>query len=481
MAYKEKKALFIISDANRASLYPFLTQYLPNHLTFHAEILVIENDAKIEHFRLRPINQDSRINIPIKRLIIPYNQGYGGNQKIGFQYAIAQEFDAVAQIDCHDFDTFEVLTELFKTVFSGDADACFGVKRQSVHSLFNGYRSIKNYMLHRLLTLCQNWLLGLNLTDYLPEYRVYASTALKQIPFRYNSDDSLYNMEIIIQFALKGLVIKEIQITNQTNGKSNTLIQLEEAWYSVATAAASRMHTAGIFYKNQFDIQRDDIDYEAKFDYISSHTMALDAVSEGSKVLDLACGSGFLANALQNKKCQVTGIDMKPANVNNFTRFILLDLDLGELPENLGAYDYILALDCIEHLKNPEVFLNELRAKYFSSAMKIICTTANIAFVPVRLGLLLGAFNYGRFGILDFTHKRLFTFKSFKQLFLQEDYIILKIKGIPAPYPKALGHNLISFTLLKLNNLLIRIAPTLFSYQIYIEAKMKPPLKLFHV
>lgn len=481
MTYKEKKALLITSDTNRASLDPFLTQYLPNHPPFHTEILVIENDAKIEHFRLKPINQNSGINIPIKRLIIPYDQGFGGNQKIGFQYAIAQGFDVVAQMDCYDFDTFEILMELFKTILSGDADACFGLRRGSGASLFNGYRSIKNYMLHRFLTLCQNWLLGLNLTNYLPEYRVYASTALKQIPFRYNSDDSLCNMEIIIQFALKGLIIREIQIPNQTNQKGDTSIQIADVCHSVAAAAASRMHTAGIFYKNQFDIQREDIDYEAKFDYISSHTMTLDAVSQGSKVLDLACGSGFLANALKNKNCQVTGIDMKPANIQNFSRFILLDLDLGELPENLGAYDYILALDCIEHLKNPEMFLSELRAKYFSSAMKIICTTANIAFVPVRLGLLLGTFNYGRFGILDFTHKRLFTFKSFKQMFLQEDYIILKIKGIPAPYPKALGHNLISHALLKLNNLLIRVAPTLFSYQIYIEAKMRPPLKPFHI
>jgi hypothetical protein len=88
--------------------------------------------------------------------------------------------------------------------------------------------------------------------------------------------------------------------------------------------------------------------------------------------------------------------------------------------------------------------------------------------------LLLGYFNYGKSGILDKTHTRLFTFSSFEKLISDAGLIIKEVKGIPAPYPKALGNNFLSKTLLALNLLFIKLSKGLFSYQIYIEAETNP-------
>ncbi|MDM8542408.1 class I SAM-dependent methyltransferase [Desulfococcaceae bacterium HSG9] len=474
----ERKILIIVSNnKDEVQLYSLLKELHVTELLCCTEILLIENYLGIEDFELSTINLNNRVDIPIESLKIPFSKGYGSNQKIGYQYAIAKGFEAVVQVDCYDQYIFKMLPDLVKVVLSGDADGCFGSRLKAMDSAFNSYMTVKTYILQRFLAVCQNRLLNLHLTNYNPECRIYSVNALKQLPFRYNTDGVLFDIEIIIQLALKGLAIKEISINNHISKDVCQAKGFADVFNSIVTAMTSRMHLSGIFYKNKFDIQRDNVNYEAKFNYISSHTMALNAIPDRVKVLDLACGSGFLAKELKKRKCRVTGIDMKPANMENFTKFILLNLDLGKLPEKLGQYNYILALDCLEHLKNPEMFLAELREKCFSSKINIICTTANIAFFPIRIGLLLGTFNYGRFGILDFTHKRLFTFKSFKQMFIQEGYVVTKIRGIPAPYPKALGYNILSRALLNLNKLLVRIAPTLFAYQIYIEAKMRPPLK----
>ena len=94
-------------------------------------------------------------------------------------------------------------------------------------------------------------------------------------------------------------------------------------------------------------------------------------------------------------------------------------------------------------------------------------STPNIGFILIRLMLLLGSFNYGKNGILDKTHTRLFTFSSFKNLLIQNGFKITEISGIPAPLPLVTGNNLLGKSLIKINQFFIFIRKTLFSYQIY--------------
>src|SRR5216110_2294753 len=131
-------------------------------------------------------------------------------------------------------------------------------------------------------------------------------------------------------------------------------------------------------------------------------------------------------------------------------------------------------LDIIEHLKRPEDFMDELRFATGRKRPELILTTANIGFFLTRLLLLLGQFNYGKKGILDATHTRLFTFRSLRELLKQSDYQILEMRGIPAPFPKALGDNFFSRLLVRLNAALIRCSRGLFSYQIFVRAQARP-------
>ena len=84
--------------------------------------------------------------------------------------------------------------------------------------------------------------------------------------------------------------------------------------------------------------------------------------------------------------------------------------------------------------------------------------------------LIIGNFNYGKRGILDRTHTRLFTFSTLKSLLSQNGFSIISKKGIPAPYPLAIGENLISRILININIFLIKISKTIFSYQIMYTA-----------
>ena len=143
-----------------------------------------------------------------------------------------------------------------------------------------------------------------------------------------------------------------------------------------------------------------------------------------------------------------------------------------------GRFDYILLLDIVEHLRSPERMLDTLRrARRTGTDLTVIFSTGNIGFLVTRLGLSLGRFNYGTRGILDLTHTRLFTFRTARNLFEQSGYIVEEIRGVPAPFPLALGDNVLSRLLLFANKLLIRIWRSLFAYQIFLVCKPTPSLE----
>ena len=133
-----------------------------------------------------------------------------------------------------------------------------------------------------------------------------------------------------------------------------------------------------------------------------------------------------------------------------------------------------MLLDVIEHLKSPEAFLERLRAQFDHDKRTLVLTTPNIAFVVQRLMLALGQFNYGKAGILDRTHTRLFNFRALEALLVDEGFKIKQIRGVPAPFPKVLGNGVLGKTAVSLNEALIRLSKTLFSYQIYVEAETTP-------
>ena len=141
---------------------------------------------------------------------------------------------------------------------------------------------------------------------------------------------------------------------------------------------------------------------------------------------------------------------------------------------DVRGYEYLLLLDVIEHLKNPEKFLARLSTQFDYSPRTLILTTPNIAFGIQRLMLLFGQFNYGKVGILDRTHTRLFTFRTLRHLLTDAGFRLKEIRGVPAPFPKVLGEGILGRAATAINQLLIRISRSMFSYQIFVIAEATP-------
>ncbi len=443
---------------------------------YDTEVLVIDDASTDDTFERA---SNIRLPFPVTVLSNPSNQGYGGNQKLGYTYAINQGFDFVALLHGDGQYAPECLPDLVCPLRDGKADACFGSRMMVKGAALRGGMPLYKFWGNRILTAFENRMLETAFTEFHSGYRVYSVRALAQIPFALNTNDFHFDTEIIIQFVVAGLRITERPIPTYYGDEICRVNGIKYAANVARAVLKAKAQDLGLFYDRRFDCarQQPNAHYQLKLNYKSPHSLALRVIERGSRVLDLACAGGYMAAALKRyKDCKVTGSDLYPSSPNfALDAFYQCDLNSDLPPVPLENFDYILLLDIIEHLADPELFIERLRdVLRFSPHVKLIVSTGNIGFFMTRLALLFGQFNYGKRGILDITHTRLFTFSTLRRLFDQGGFRVVDVRGVPGPYPLALGDGIVSRLLLRLNEWWIRLSKGLFSYQIFMVVQPRP-------
>ena len=449
---------------------------------YETEILVNDDSSKDDTLRiLMKIKKNFNKKVQFTILSNPKNLGYGGNQKIGYFYAIKHNFDYVVLLHGDGQYKPEIMGDLLEILEKENAKAVFGSRMISTFGALKGGMPIYKFIGNKILTYLQNKILKSNLSEFHSGYRVYDVQALKKIPFYLNSNDFSFDTEIIIQFLILKLKISEVPIPTYYGKEISYVNGLYYAYRIIIESLKSNIQKFGMLYEKKYDLIDNEVKYVYKKNFTSTHSISFKTIKDNSLILDVGSGQGDLIRHLVDEKnCKVIGIDKNVKTISSKNiEFVSCDLN-KELP-NLDylKFDYILFLDVIEHLENPEDFLKRLYEKISENEkIEIIISTPNISFFIIRFMLLFGFFNYGKRGILDKTHTRLFTFQSFKKLIEDSNYKIIKTIGIPAPFPLAIGENLLSKILINFNNLVINIWKSFFSYQILCKIKPNKSLNL---
>ena len=446
--------------------------------TYEVDVLIIDDASGDSTFaKSHSVSKDKNIPFRITALFNPQNQGYGGNQQLGYRYAIDHGFDFVALIHGDGQYAPECLPDLLEPLRNGEAEVVFGSRMMGPASPLKGGMPLYKFVGNKILTWIENKLLRTNLSEFHSGYRIYSTRALAAVPFERNSGGFHFDTEIIIQMVIAGVGIKELPIPTYYGDEICYVNGLKYAADVVLSAMKARLQEMGFFYDRKFDCASQSLSpYTPKLNYPSPHSMAFDRIKPGSRVLDIGCAGGYLGAHLATLKgCYTDGIDAEPVTEPKLAAFYLHNLNCGLPNLEFGKYDYVLMLDVIEHLAKPEAFLDHLREVLaVNPGAEIIISTANVAFIVTRLMLLLGQFNYGKRGILDLTHTRLFTFSSFERTIRQSGFDIVERVGVPAPIPLGAGDSGFSRTLLHINQWLIGLSRGLFSYQIFLRIKPRP-------
>jgi len=190
-------------------------------------------------------------------------------------------------------------------------------------------------------------------------------------------------------------------------------------------------------------------------------------VGSGKRVLDVGCSSGYLARPLVERGCTVVGIerDEEAAEAARevCAEVLVGDAETTELPFPEGSFDVVLCGDLIEHLRRPEQFLTRV-SPLLGDGGRLVLTTPNVANWTMRLGLLLGRWQYTERGILDRTHLHLFTRNTLVETLERADYRVLELDyTVPVP---AIGAPAVE----RAAHAIGRLRPSLFAYQFVVAA-----------
>jgi len=487
MAQRKPRVLIVVVAYNAETTIRNVLWRIPHRCLadeYDLEVLVIDDASQDKTFEMgHRARADKSLPFPLTVLFNPKNQGYGGNQKIGYHYAIKNGFAFVALVHGDGQYAPECLPDLLRPLRDGKVDAVFGSRMLIRKAARKGGMPLYKLLGNNVLSWFENRMLGTKFSEFHSGYRIYSTAALRKIPFDLNTNDFHFDTEIIIQFVLAKLKIEEQPIPTYYGDEICYVNGTKYAWQVVKVVTKARAQKMGLFYDRRFDCapkQGGNAHYELKADFPSPHTATLARVKSDARVLDLGCASGYMAYLLKDRlNCVVTGVDKVSIETGqNLDEFVLHDLNEGPPSIDFKDFDYVLMLDTIEHLQAPEQFIDALREKLkLAPDTTLIVSTANVAFAVIRFMLLLGQFNYGKRGILDLTHTRLFTFASFRRLFEQGGFEVAETYGIPAPFPVAFGPNRVGRLLLAINQLLIRLLPSLFSYQVFMVVRPRPSLE----
>jgi glycosyltransferase involved in cell wall biosynthesis len=158
----------------------------------------------------------------VKTFAHPRNRGYGGNQKTCYQLALKEGADIIVMIHPDYQYTPKLVPALVSLIGNGLYDCALGSRILGGQALKGGMPRWK-YLANRMLTLFQNLLLGSKLSEFHTGYRAFSRELLLQLPIESNSDDFVFDSQMLAQVLWGGHTIGEVNCPTRYDPDSSTI------------------------------------------------------------------------------------------------------------------------------------------------------------------------------------------------------------------------------------------------------------------
>jgi glycosyltransferase involved in cell wall biosynthesis len=145
----------------------------------------------------------------IDTIVHPKNRGYGGNQKTCYQAALERGADVIVMLHPDYQYTPRLLVSLAAMIAFGEYDIALG-SRVLLGGALRGGMPLYKYIFNRCLTFAQNVLIGAHFSEYHTGYRAYSKEVLLALPLEENSDNFVFDNQVLAQAIYFGYRIGEI-------------------------------------------------------------------------------------------------------------------------------------------------------------------------------------------------------------------------------------------------------------------------------
>ena len=169
------------------------------------------------------------------------NKGYGGNQKTCYDKALELGADIVIMLHPDYQYTPKLIPSMAHLIASDLYPAVFGSRILGKGALKGGMPMYK-YIFNRMLTLTQNILIGQKLSEYHTGYRAFSSEVLRKINYHANSDDFVFDNQMISQIFYAGFEIAEITCPTKYFDEASSINFMRSSKYGLGVLSTSLTH-----------------------------------------------------------------------------------------------------------------------------------------------------------------------------------------------------------------------------------------------
>ncbi len=193
------------------------------------------------------------------------NQGYGGNQKVAYTYAIKNGYDVAVLLHGDAQYAPELLPEIVAPLVNDNYDVVLGSRMVNKKDALKGRMPKYKFIGNIALTTFQNIVLGANLSEYHTGYRAYSTRALKKVPFEINSDYFEFDTDILIQMIDNKLPIKEIAIPTHYGTEVCNVNVVKYGLLVLKSTLLSRLNRVKLLKTPRFTYDSEQLESARKF------------------------------------------------------------------------------------------------------------------------------------------------------------------------------------------------------------------------
>jgi glycosyltransferase involved in cell wall biosynthesis len=229
MAYRGRRVAVVMPAYNAARTLRQTYRDLPHDIV--DDVIVVDDASRDETVAVAR-------TLPVHVVVHPENRGYGGNQKTCYRTAVARGADVIVMVHPdHQYDPAFV-PELVRAVVDDGFLAVFGSRMARWSGALQGGMPWWKFLANIVLTQFCNLALGTRLSEYHSGFRAYDRRVFDLVDVSRNSDDFVFDTQIIIQLADRGLSIGEVPISTRYFDEASQINFRRSVVYGCSIVAA---------------------------------------------------------------------------------------------------------------------------------------------------------------------------------------------------------------------------------------------------
>jgi glycosyltransferase involved in cell wall biosynthesis len=246
MQPKKEKVVVVMPAYNAAKTLHMTYAELPHNVV---DLVIVVDDGSSDE-----TVQVAR-DLGLELFVHNRNYGYGANQKTCYREALKAGADIVVMVHPdYQYDP-TLLPQIIAPIQEGKADVVLGSRLLGGNVMKQGMPWWK-FIANRFLTGLENYVFGLDLAEYHTGYRAYRRHALESVNIEMNSDNFIFDQEIMAQFVEVGLTIAEVPVPTRYFPQASSTSFLQSSVYGLSILGLLlrySLHKQGFMRQRQFE------------------------------------------------------------------------------------------------------------------------------------------------------------------------------------------------------------------------------------